>query len=222
MINPELFRFLDELKKNNNKEWFDANRSRYKDLRQQFLGFTTLLIAELSQIDPSLKGIEASKTVFRINRDIRFSADKSPYKTNIGAYITSGGRNSFLPGYYLHLEPGQSMVAGGVYMPPSKELKLIREAVFEHMEEFKEIIGEADFVRTFGEIHGEKLKTAPRGFPKDHPDIGLLRYKSYTAFRAVDDEFFFRPDTLAEIMKIFTAMKAFNDFLKEALVNGAE
>lgn len=217
MLNPDLFNFLDELKKNNNKEWFDTNRNRYKDLRQHFMNFVTLLIHELTQMDPSLNGLESSQTVFRINRDIRFSKDKSPYKTNMGAYIAPGGKKSFRPGYYLHVEPGSSMIAGGMYMPPSKELKMIRKEILENTEEFKRIINDKDFKKTYGELYGEKLKTAPQGFPKDHPDIDLMRYKSYTVFKEVSDEYLTGPDALNQIIDDYHVLKPFNDFLIHAM-----
>ncbi len=217
MLNPDLFRFLDELKKNNNKDWFDTNRSRYKDLRQQFMNFVTLLIHQLSQLDPSLNGLEASQTVFRINRDIRFSKDKSPYKTNMGAYIAPGGKKSFSPGYYLHVEPGGSMIAGGMYMPPSKELKMVRKEILENTDEFKQIINNPDFKKTFGELHGEKLKTAPQGFPKDHPEIDLMRYKSYTVFKEVAEAYLTGPNALNQMLDDYRVLKPLNDFLTHAL-----
>ena len=217
MLDPKLFSFLDELKENNNKEWFDANRNRYKELRQHFIHYVSLLIHELSLLDPGLGTPDPSKSVFRINRDIRFSKDKSPYKTNMGAFITPGGKNASLPGYYFHVEPGSSMLAGGMWMPPSEDLKNIRKEIFENIDEYKEIIRDEEFREKFGEVHGEKLKTAPQGFPKDHPDIDLLRYKSYTVFREVPDKLLTSPDSLTKIMETYSAMKPFNDFLKHAV-----
>lgn len=217
MIRPELFTFLKEIKENNNKEWFDANRSRYKDLREHFINYVTLLVHELGQMDPSVAFQDPKKTVFRINRDIRFSQDKSPYKTNMGSFITPGGKNAQNAGYYLHIEPGECMIAGGIYMPPSKELKIIRDEVFNNAAEFRSIIEDKEFKETFGELYGEKLKTAPQGFPKDHPDIDLVRYKSYTVARMVPDSFLTSPDSLNEVMEVYRVMKPLNDFLNHAL-----
>lgn len=218
MLNPDLFKFLSELKENNNKEWFDANRERYKELRTHFTNYITLLINELTKLDPSLGTLDPKKTIFRINRDIRFSKDKSPYKTNMGAFISPGGKNLNLAGYYFHVEPGASMVAGGIYMPPSRELKMIRQEIFENIAEFRSIIENKKFRDTFGEIYGEKLKTAPQGYPKDHPDIDLLRYKSYTVAKEVPDSFLTSPDSLNEVMKIYRQMKPMNDFVNHVLI----
>lgn len=217
MLKPDLLLFLKELKHNNNKEWFDNNRERYKELRQHFINFTSLLIHELSAMDKSLGYPDVKKTVFRINRDIRFSKNKDPYKTNMGAFISGGGKKIALPGYYFHVEPGASMIAGGMYRPPAPELKGIRKEIFENPEEFREIINQKEFCKTFGELYGEQLKTAPMGYPKDHPDIDLIRYKSYTVFREVPDEFLTSPDLLYETMHYFKLIKPLNDFLNRAL-----
>jgi uncharacterized protein (TIGR02453 family) len=217
MLNPDLLTFLTELKENNNKEWFEKNRPRYKELREHFINFISLLIHEISAFDKSIGHPEAKKTVFRINRDIRFSPDKQPYKTNMGSFISGGGKKAALPGYYFHVEPGAGMLAGGMYMPPGPELKKIRKEIFENPEEYRSIINDKNFEETFGEIHGEKLKTAPQGYPKDHPDIELIRYKSYTVFREVDDSFFTGPDLMNESIRIYKSMKPLNDFLNRAL-----
>jgi uncharacterized protein (TIGR02453 family) len=218
MIRPELFTFLEEIKNNNNKEWFDENRERYKELREHFINYVSLLIHELGQLDPSVAYKDPKKTVFRINRDIRFSQDKSPYKTNMGAFITPGGKSAQNAGYYLHIEPGECMIAGGIYMPPSKELKLIRNEIFNNSAEFRRIIENKKFQETFGELYGEKLKTAPRDFPKDHPDIDLVRYKSYTVAKMVPDSFLTGPDSLNEVMEVYRVMKPLNDFLNHVLM----
>ncbi len=217
MLKPELFEFLLELKQNNNKEWFDMNRKRYAELREHFINFTALLVHELSAMDKSIGYPDPKKTVFRINRDIRFSKNKAPYKTNMGAFISGGGKKIALPGYYIHIEPGSCMIAGGMYRPPAPELKLIRKEIFENPEEFRRILNDTEFQKTFGDMHGEQLKTAPRGFPKDHPDLELVKYKSYTVFKEIPDEFLTHPDSLNEIMKTFRVMKPLNDFLNHAL-----
>ena len=216
MLNPDLFTFLKELKQNNHKEWFDENRQRYTFLREHFIHYVSLMVHELSEMDPALGSPDPRKTVFRINRDVRFSKDKSPYKTNMGAYIAPGGKNSFMPGYYFHIEPDASMIAGGMYMPPPDMLKKVRKEIFENADEFREIIEDADFIHTFGQLEGEMLKTAPQGFPKDHPDIGLLRYKSYTVFKEVPEKLLSGPDSLNHVMGIFRVMKPLNDFLRHA------
>lgn len=219
MLNPDLLRFLEDLKNNNNTEWFEKNRDRYKELREHFVNFTALLIHELSAMDPSIGYPDPKKTIFRINRDIRFSKNKDPYKTNMGAFISGGGRKTALPGYYFHIEPGANMIAGGMYRPPAPELKRIRKEIFENPKEFREIIHQHEFQKAFGELYGEKLKTAPMGYPKDHPDIELVNYKSYTVLREVSDEFLVSPDLLNETLYYYKLMKPLNDFLNRA-VNG--
>ena len=217
MIDKNIFLFLKELKQNNSKVWFDENRNRYKELRKNFMDFVSLLILELSNIDPTLKHNEAKDCVFRINRDIRFSYDKSPYKTNMGAFITPGGRKSGLPGYYLHLEPGSTFAAGGVYMPPSPELKAIRTTIFEEPEEYRKIIEGKNFKKLFGEVAGDKLKTSPKGFPKDDSNIDLIKLKSYTVSHKLDEKILSEKDAFTELMKIYSEMKELNLFLKKGM-----
>lgn len=217
MLKPDLFSFLERLRKNNTREWFEENRKEYQELRQHFINYVSLLIHELQQMDPELGLPEAKDCIFRINRDIRFSNDKSPYKTNMGAYISSGGKKSFLPGYYLHIEPGASMAAGGMYMPPSNELKMVRKEIADNPAEFRSIIESDSFRKTFGEMYGEQLKTAPQGYPKDHPDVDLLRYKSYTVVRNLKDEELTQPDSIKNLVKIYAELLPLNRFLRNSL-----
>ncbi len=217
MINKDLFNFLKELKNNNNKDWFDENRKRYQDLRKEFMDFISVLILELNKMEPEIKNIEPKDCVFRINRDIRFSKDKSPYKTNMGAYIAPGGKKSMKPGYYLHLEPGSSFAAGGLYMPPSPELKAVRTEIFENPEEYLSIVQNPEFVKIFGEVEGEKLKTAPKGFPKEDKNIDLIKLKSYTVMHKMNETSLSSPNALGELMHVYKTMQALNRFLMGAL-----
>jgi len=221
MLNKEIFVFLKELKNNNSKEWFDVNRSRYKDLRKNFMDFVSYLILELSVLDPSVQNIEPKDCVFRINRDIRFSNDKSPYKSNMGAFITPGGKKSGLPGYYLHLEPGSCFAAGGIYMPPPAELKSIRSVIFDSPEEYRKIIEAKNFKKLFGEVAGDKLKTAPKGFPKEDSNIDLIKLKSYTVSHKIDEKILSEKNAYPELMKIYAGMKDFNLFLKSGMHFGS-
>lgn len=218
MLNNDLLQFLQELKENNNKEWFDVNRKRYQGLRANFLDFVSLLIMELGKIDPSVQYNEAKNCVFRINRDIRFSPDKSPYKTNIGAYIAPGGKNIMRPGYYLHIEPSGCFAAGGMYMPPSTELKAIRTEIFENPGEYLSIIQDKEFKKVFGTVDEEqKLKTAPKDFPKDDPNIELIKLKSYTVSCPVDEKLLFSENAMPQLMKYYRTMVPFIRFLTGAL-----
>ena len=214
--------FLGKLKANNNREWFQANKSLYDDARGEFEQCIAILIPVIRGIDPDVDVVSPKECMFRIFRDVRFSRDKSPYKTNFGAFIARGGRKSPYAGYYLHIEPGASFVGGGAYMPESRYLKAIRTEVFENTEEYKTIIQSEAFRKYFGGIFGEKLKTAPKGFPKEFPDIDLLKNKHYAVAHRVEDGFWFSDNLIDELTEIFSALSVFNRFLNNAIDNAAK
>ena len=209
--------FVSGLQKNNDREWFNNNRKLYDAARMNFESFIQALIESISGFEPILKGLEAKSCIYRINRDTRFSNDKSPYKTNFGAFIVRGGRKNGdkFAGYYIHVEPGKSMIAGGAYMPPSPWLASIREKITEHPQLIKEILDEKDFRKYFKELEGEKLKKAPKGFPTDHPEIELLKYKSYLAVNEISDNQVLDSLYLDYVVKNIRAMKPLNDFLND-------
>lgn len=217
MITKETFSFLKDLKRNNYRDWFEANRNRYQQAKTEFSGFTTQLISGLHHLDPSIGTPEAKDCIFRINRDVRFSHDKSPYKTNMGAYIVRGGKKSVFAGYYFHLEPGGCFAAGGVYVPQPNALKAIRQTIWEEKEKFLEIIRSREFQKHFSGIEGEQLKTAPQSYPKDHPDVWLVRYKSYSLIKNIPDTDLFKPGFMEELMDTYRAMLPFNKFLNSVL-----
>jgi uncharacterized protein (TIGR02453 family) len=217
MLQPDTLKFLKDLKRNNTREWFDANREYYQEAKTDFLRFTGELIQHLNTMDPSLGLPEPKDCVFRINRDVRFSNDKSPYKTNMGAYIAPGGKKSMRAGYYFHLEPGDSFAAGGIYMPMPNVLKALRQAIWDDKEDFLEIIENKTFKSVFPAIYGEQLKTAPQGFPKDDPDIWLLRYKSYSLWKSIPEKDLFGPAIMENLMEIYKTMLPFNAFLNRAI-----
>ncbi len=220
MINSSTFAFLNDLKANNNREWFHDNKKRYDEARQNFIHVLEILIHEIGQFDSSIKGQLPKDALFRINRDIRFSKDKSPYKTNIGAFITPKGRNSGYAGYYVHLEPDNSFLAGGIYMPPSPILKSIRQEIFENFDEFKSIVENAEFKNQFGEeLYGDKLKTRPKGFPEDFIGMEYLRFKHFTVAKSVSDIFMTNGDFLRNTLDTFKILYLFNRFLNYAVVN---
>lgn len=217
-IDKKTLEFLSDLKKHNEREWFQANRSRYLDAKTDFESFIQSVIYEITRFDPILKGLEASSCTYRINRDIRFSNDKTLYKTHLGAFIVRGGKQngSRFAGYYIHIEPGNnSMIAGGAYMPPSPWLKMIREKINEQGDRFLKIIGNREFVNFFGELEGEKLRSAPKGFPKDHPMIELLKMKSYLVTRMIADKDAIGSGLFDLIIKGSKIMKPLNDFLND-------
>ncbi|HEX2393998.1 MAG TPA: DUF2461 domain-containing protein [Bacteroidales bacterium] len=218
MINPELFRFLKELKKNNYKEWFDDKRTIYNSLRKEFEHFINLVISEIGQFDRHAAQTTASASIFRINRDIRFSNNKEPYKTNFGAFIARGGRKGLNAGYYIHVEPGECFLAGGIYMPSGPMLKAIRSEIFENIDEFRQIVNAKSFTRHFGsELWGDKLSSAPKGFPKDFDGLNYLKYKHYTIIKEEPDNIYIKPAFMKEIREVFQAMSGFNAFLNRAV-----
>lgn len=212
-----IFNFLSELKKNNNREWFTANKKKYESARQEFNTMIETLIPALAAKDPQLSNLQVKDTVFRIYRDIRFSKDKTPYKTQMGAYIAPGGRKSIYAGYYVHIEPDGSFLAGGSYCPQGPQLKKIRSEIYYNANEFKDIIESKNFKKVFGELHGSKLVRPPVGFPKDFADIDLLKFKDFTVIHYVSDDFFQNSKFVQNSLEVFTEMKKLNDFLNRAI-----
>jgi uncharacterized protein (TIGR02453 family) len=214
-INKSTLRFLSELKNNNEREWFSKNRKEYEASKENIGKFVQEVIERIIKFDPILKGLEAGQCIFRINRDTRFASDKSPYKTNFGAFIVRGGRKNGdkFTGYYVHIEPEKSFIAGGAYMPPAPWLATIRERISEEPEKFKKILSSKDFIKFFGKIEGEKLKSAPRGYSADHPQIELLKHKSFLVMHEFKDSDVLKPGFQDFIIEAFKAMKPVNDFL---------
>ncbi len=164
-----------------------------------------------------MKGLEVKSCTYRINRDIRFSPDKTIYKTHLGAFIVRGGKKNGdkFTGYYVHVEPGNSLIAGGAYMPPAPWLKAIREKISEDGEELIKIISDKEFIKMFKEIDGEKLKSAPKGYSNDHRYIELLKFKSFLVSRMISDTEICNKDGFDLIIRASRAMKPFNDFLND-------
>ena len=213
----QVLSFLSELKENNNKEWFDLNRDRYQECRKKLLFLTEVVIHEVGKFDTEIGILDPKNCVFRIFRDVRFSNDKTPYKTNMGSFIAKGGRKSVSAGYYVHIEPGASFVGGGSYCPPADALKAFRTEIFDHPEDFKQLIKSESFRKVYPELYDDKLKTAPKGFPKDFPEIDLLKYKSF-AFGSTIDDSVVKSDVFVE--KILSSLKELypvNRFLNTAL-----
>jgi uncharacterized protein (TIGR02453 family) len=210
--------FLADLRDHNDRDWFQKNRKRYEDAKNNFEQFVQELITGISEFDPILKGLEAKTCTYRIYRDIRFSNDKTIYKSHMGAFIVRGGKNngSKYAGYYFHIEPGNnSMIAGGAYMPPTPWLTSIRENIGENGDRLLKIITDKGFTDYFGDLEGEKLKTAPKGFPKDHKYIELLKMKSYLAARTINDNEVLGAGCYDLVLKGAGIMKPLNDFLND-------
>jgi len=207
--------FLTSIKCNNNRDWFIANRPRYLDAKENFESLVQEIINNLIVIEPIMKGLEAKSCVFRINRDIRFSNDKTPYKSHFGAFIVQGGKKNGdkFAGYYFHIEPGKSIMAGGAYTPPSPWLAAIREKISDNADEFIKITHTKDFIKYFGSIDGEKLKTVPKGYSKDNPNIELLKYKSYLVVNEASDKLVLSNNFMDHVINVFKAMKPLNEYL---------
>lgn len=191
MLEPQTLKFLASLKKNNNKPWFDAHRAQYEAARIDFSNFIQLVIDDLQRTDTTIAGLMSKDCLFRINRDIRFSHDKTPYKSSMGASIKRGGRKSGFAGYYFHLEPGASFIGGGLWMPEATALKAVRQEIDYNWEEFLSIIKAPLFQKTFGDIYkgaDQSLVTAPKGYEKDNPALQYIKLKSFIAETGLADE----------------------------------
>lgn len=222
MLEPQTLRFLTQLKQNNNKPWFDANRAAYEAARIDFSNFIQLVIDAVQKSDPSITGTTSKSAIFRINRDIRFSNDKTPYKAHFGASIKRGGRKSGFAGYYFHLEPGASFVGGGLWMPEAGPLKAVRQEIDYNAEEFNSILKEKTFKKTFTDLYkGEdvSLKTLPKGYEKDNPAIGYLKLKSFIAEVKLSDEELTKATLHKKTVAAFEALQPLLHFINRALQN---
>lgn len=210
--------FLADLANHNSKEWMDDNKKRYNEAKGYLVEVLAEVIEKTSKFDKSMIGVEPKKTLFRINRDIRFSKNKDPYKTNFGAALVQGGRKSGNPGYYLHLMPGSCMVGGGLYSPEPAVLQKVRQEIDYNGANLRKVIDSKKFKEVFDQPYGEdKLKTAPKGYPKDHPDIDLLQLKHYVFMNPLSDKEVISGKLVDEAVKAYSTLLPFNDFLREAI-----
>ena len=210
------FNFLRQLAQNNNKAWFDAHRADYAAAKLQFEALLEDLVMNFGPVE-DLLGMLPKDMTFRINRDVRFSNDKSPYKTNMAAALGRGGKKSRRISYYLHVQPGESFIGGGIYMPEGDQLKLIRKQIDEDPREFKKIIGNKDFVKYFGGLSGDQLKAAPKGYPPDHPEIELLKHKQFLALHRLKESDVTSAKFVLHMVSVCKAMKPFNEYLNGLL-----
>jgi len=217
MLQRETLTFLTELKNNNNREWFDKNRSSYEKARDDFRGLVEDLIEEIIDFDPGLVGIEAKKAVFRLFRDVRFSKNKEPYKTNFGASMSRDGRKSPFAGYYLHIMPGNNFIGGGNYRPDAPELKKIRAYIEANAAELHAITSNKRFKELFGDLRGDSLKSAPKGYPKDHPEIELLRMKGFFALHELTDEELLQEGFVTKAAETVKVIHPLIEFLNDAV-----
>jgi len=218
-MEPIVLDFLKDLKANNNREWFQANKDRYNQARLLFESFINELIPLIREIDPLIDMITAKDCVFRIYRDVRFSADKAPYKPNMGAYIARGGKSSVMAGYYVHFEPGSSFLAGGLYMPPPETLKKIRDEIYYQADEFKKIVYNKVFVDCFGKIDDPgKMKNPPKGFSKEFPDIELLKFRTYAVMHNVPDTLILKDNYADYALTVFRKLYPLNTWFNRMFI----
>lgn len=207
--------FLKELKQNNNREWFAENKKWYDQAKAEFEEISKHLILDISKFDEDIKHVEAKDCIFRIYRDTRFSHDKTPYKTHFGVFVASaGGRKSQRGGYYIHLDPDGCFVGVGVWGPDPNLLKVLRQSVFDNIDELNEIRFNPEFSQYFSEFFQEdKLKTVPQGFPKDFPDAELLKLKHYLVDHKFTDEDVKSPELLSKMVDVLRCGYPLNRFL---------
>jgi len=215
------FDFLTTLKTNNDREWFNANKTLYQEQHGQVIDFADEVLALMNKID-QIETPSGKKSIYRIYRDTRFSKDKTPYKTHWGGYFKRATAK-LRGGYYFHIEPGNSFVGGGFWAPNAADMKRIREEISANDQELRSIISSPQFTDTFGELLGEQLKTAPKGYPKDHEAIDLLRYKQYLLMHKFTDKEVLATDFANNVVQVFEQMRPFFDYMSEVLttdVNG--
>ena len=213
-MNEQIIQFLKELRVNNHREWFHANKVRYDALRQGFMDEVQELIDRIGLFDPEVAGLDAKDCLFRIYRDIRFSPDKTPYKCHFAAYIAScGGRGSERAGYYIHLEPDGCLLSGGVWCPPPALLKMLRKDIYENIEELVGIMEEPNFKATYPTMEGEVLKRMPVGYPSDFKYGEILRHKDFCVVSNKPDSFFYSSDWIDKAIADFKLLYPFNRFL---------
>ena len=214
-ITSVTYDFLKDVAKNNHKEWFHANKPRYEAAHQEMIAFADDLLSNVSEFDV-LETASGKKSLFRIYRDVRFSKDKSPYKPR-----WAGGFSRVKPhlrgGYYFQLKPGGSIVGGGFFGPNSDDLKLLRGQIAQDDEPLRNVVESASFKDVFGALQGDQVKTAPKGFDKEHPAIDLLRYKSMYAFHEFTDEEVMAPDFAEKVVGVWLAIRPFFDVMTEML-----
>lgn len=214
-----VFNFLHQLDENNNRDWFIENKDFFTQAQKEVEHFVDQLIPNIQKFDSRIGTLTAKQTMFRIYRDVRFSKDKTPYKTFFGAFMANGGRKSEFAGYYMHLSADTCFLGGGSHNPSGENLKKIRSEIFYNSDEFKKILSQKDFKESFGEMEGEKLVRPPVGYPKDFKDIELLKFKTFTVFQNVTEPQILDPEFDKYSVEVFRKMSPFIKFLNRAMVD---
>ncbi|MGZ8557838.1 MAG: DUF2461 domain-containing protein [Chitinophagaceae bacterium] len=220
MLQNSTIKFLKDLSKNNNKAWFDTHRKNYEDAKNDFAGFIQTVIDKHGKMDDGIAQLKAKDCVFRINRDVRFSKDKSPYKNNMGAYICKGGKKSVFGGYYFHCQPGNSFVGGGLWMPMPAELSKVRQEIDYNFDSFKKITGSGKFKAVYGDLSEEAeymLSRVPKGYDADNPAANYLKRKSFVAMTPLKDPELTSKDLTKKILIAFSALQPLLKFINQSI-----
>ena len=213
-----ILEFLKELELNNNREWFTANKATYEEAKQVFEEFINGVIPGIAKFDDGVKFLTAKDCVFRIYRDVRFAKDKSPYKTNFGAFMARGGKKSHGPGYYFHIQPGDCFISGGVWMPEAEVTKKIRDEIYYNWQEFKAVLTSPAFSKYYDGIDDwDKQKLPPRGYMKDFEGMDLLLNRSFTISHAISEDLLQEEGLQDYVIKAYKAMAPYNAFLARAI-----
>lgn len=220
MLSKNSLQFLDDLKANNNRDWFLENKKRYEVFKKDYHQLVAHILDAMKPLDPSLEMLEIKNCTFRINRDIRFSKDKSPYKDHIGVWLSSGSKGNNRAGYYIHIAKEASFIAGGFYCPEAEDLKKIRKEIAYFYEDLDEIIADKNFKKVFGNFDRNEanvLKNPPRGYEKEHPAIEYLKLKSFETSQKFNIEEILEPDFVSKVSQKLILLKPLNDFMNRAL-----
>ncbi|TGK28974.1 DUF2461 domain-containing protein [Leptospira gomenensis] len=219
MLQKSTLDFLKKLAKNNDKVWLDSHKDLYTTAKNDFENVVAELIVGLAKVNPDLAGVDPKKCIFRIHRDVRFSKNKEPYKTNFGASIGSSGKDLGRPLFYAHVQPGgESFLAGGLYMPDSQTLRKVREYILEDSKKLKKIVSEKRFASEFGGLSDMKLKTAPKGFAKDHPDLEWIQFTSYIVEKKLKDEDVLSKNFVKNAVESYKILQPLLNYLNTAIL----
>jgi uncharacterized protein (TIGR02453 family) len=220
MLQSSTLKFLKDLKKNNNKPWFDTHRKQYEDAKSDFASFIQIVIDKHGKKDDTVAHLKAKDCMFRINRDVRFSKDKSPYKDNMGAYMSRGGKKSPFGGYYFHCQPGRCFVGGGLWMPMPPELSKVRQEIDYNFNAFKKIIGSKKFKSLYGDLSRDAeyvLTRVPKGYEADNPAAEYLKMKSFVALVSLKDTDMTSKDLVKKVLNAFETLHPLIEFLNESI-----
>ena len=218
MLNKKTFKFIKDLSENNDREWFAEHKDLYEEARADVLELVTALLQAVAEVDPLVSGeTDPKKSLMRIYRDVRFSKNKDPYKKNFGIWFSAKSKGGNEPGYYLNIQPGNSFVAGGYWMPEAPHLKLIRQEIDYNIGDFLAIIDDKDFAQDFKLSSTNALKNAPKGYDPADPNIAYLKLKSFEVLKKLADEEFFKPEIVNKLKSSFQKIYPLVAFLRSAI-----